>query len=135
MIDGSGVGAFGGGVIDLDDFFELAFETVVIEEDDEEVIEGDREGAFFSTFCYSNALWDAYINHSTQVFINLLIKSRVNLTNIFFCFSGSSLTYQLRVSSGLQIHQLFVKAFFMILIDFSGMQIFFVMNSCWIFIW
>jgi len=56
LIDGSGVGVFGGGVIDLDDFFELAFETVVIEEDDEEVIEGDREGAFFSTFCYSNAL-------------------------------------------------------------------------------
>ena len=52
MIDGSGVGVFGGGVMDLDefDFFELAFETVVIEEDDDEAIEGDGESALFSIF-------------------------------------------------------------------------------------
>ena len=57
--------------MDLDDFldFELAFETVVIEEDDEEAIEGDGEGALFSIFCYSNALSDYYINHFTQEYL------------------------------------------------------------------
>jgi hypothetical protein len=76
LIDGSGVGVFGGGVMDLDDFdfFELAFETVVIEEDDDEAIEEDGEGALFSIFCYSNALSGDYIKHFTQVFINMLIQ-------------------------------------------------------------
>ena len=62
--------------MDLDDFdfFELAFETVVIEEDDDEAIEGDGEGALFSIFCYSNPLSDDYIKHFTQVFINMLIQ-------------------------------------------------------------